>query len=1140
VNLGRELVSLLRLRGSKDVNLKLIIFLIFLTLKAFSDTNYEQLCDDLVKKENNLSLIKDYCLKTAQQYEKKGDIDNASGYYLLADKYPLIINKFTKQIPKNSSAIYSNIGHSYIFFNNFKEGEKYYKKFLISYHNPNQAMQNDFEALSKIYPKYKFQLIKAKEIWDKIYKPLIELDELYLKLDNLKKGQESIKLLEKIIFIKEKYLNHTLSIAYDYQNLATIFEEQFSEYDKALTFYKKMLIIYLDLLGEEFTETSTAYYNIANIANLKGEYANSLTFYKKVLKIDLKLFGEKSLEITSTYHNMANVYTNLNQFEKALEYYKKSLEIDLDILDNQHENITSTYHQIANIFTFQGKYDEALELYIEVLDRDLEKFGENNVYISGLYHNIGNVLQHKGEYSESLKFYKNALKIDLNLFGEHHANTVTTLEGMGYLYHKIGNHDKALKIYLKALEINLDLFGLSHPNTATTYHHIAYIYQDKTMYNEALEVYNMALDIRVQVLGKNNIGTASTYHNIGNILEDLGAYKEALMEYERAISIEIYRLGENNPIVANSYNNIGNVKKETQKYDEALINYQKALAINLKMLRKNHPTLAINYHNIGATYFHKKEYKNAYINSKKSFDIFTKNKKININALDKREKKKYLSYNQNTNRLSNLFRTIWFYLKETSFENKLSREAFEYWLQYKGILFEYQNLLSMIEKNPKTNTKTKQNIKELKKLTIQLDNLDNSDIKPKNYKEQKSKIEEQIHDIEVNLSQQNQKFQEQLDLQKISYQDISTQLKSNQLYIDFARGVDNYYIFTLDSQNNITFKQIDKNRSQDIDSNITIFLDINKKIAKDVTNKKLIESLKPQTETLLSNLYGLLITKNIKQNKLIISPDGLLNFLPFEALFDGNKYLVENYTVSYISSGREFMRQIKREKQAKLSRVIIFANPDFQLELTEDFSRGTKIAETLFDIDPLVKLDAKEEIEVIKSHYKEVIVYQEENATVNNLFKINPPKILHISTHGILLNNKNILNPMKRSVLAFSGADNAKYQGDARGFATALKLSSLNLEGTELVVLSACDTGLGEIHQAEGVIGLPKAFIQAGAKKVIMSLWSVSDNQTALLMRYFYDSISSEKDYSMAFREAKLKMITMHPYFWSAFIINGI
>jgi CHAT domain-containing protein len=283
-----------------------------------------------------------------------------------------------------------------------------------------------------------------------------------------------------------------------------------------------------------------------------------------------------------------------------------------------------------------------------------------------------------------------------------------------------------------------------------------------------------------------------------------------------------------------------------------------------------------------------------------------------------------------------------------------------------------------------------------------------------------------------------------------------------------------------------------------------------------------------------------LITKNIKQNKLIISPDGLLNFLPFEALFDGNKYLVENYTVSYISSGREFMRQIKREKQAKLSRVIIFANPDFQLELTEDFSRGTKIAETLFDIDPLVKLDAKEEIEVIKSHYKEVIVYQEENATVNNLFKINPPKILHISTHGILLNNKNILNPMKRSVLAFSGADNAKYQGDARGFATALKLSSLNLEGTELVVLSACDTGLGEIHQAEGVIGLPKAFIQAGAKKVIMSLWSVSDNQTALLMRYFYDSISSEKDYSMALREAKLKMITMHPYFWSVFIINGI
>ncbi len=113
---------------------------------------------------------------------------------------------------------------------------------------------------------------------------------------------------------------------------------------------------------------------------------------------------------------------------------------------------------------------------------------------------------------------------------------------------------------------------------------------------------------------------------------------------------------------------------------------------------------------------------------------------------------------------------------------------------------------------------------------------------------------------------------------------------------------------------------------------------------------------------------------------------------------------------------------------------------------------------------------------------------------------------------------------------------------DTQGIATAMTLSTLDLTNTQLVVLSACDTGLGKIENAEGVVGLPKAFIQAGAKNIIMSLWSVNDAKTATLMKKFYHHLHKDKkqNYSEALRKAKLEMTKEHPYYWSGFVLSGI
>jgi len=849
------------------------------------------------------------------------------------------------------------------------------------------------------------------------------------------------------------------------------------------------------LIQKELAQKALRLNNDGVKAYRRGDYLSAINYTIKSLEIREKIFDKYDTAIAISCNNLGRFYSTIAEYNKALFYLERSLSIRKKS-DKVGKHLAVVYNNIGIVYQKMGQYPKALKAYEESLNLRKKIFGIDSPKTAIAYNSIGNLYELIEDYSRALKYYKKDLLISETRLGKEHIQTAIIYNDLGLLYKKMKDFNSSLFFYKKSLKIHEKKFGLKHSSTAISYNNLGVTYMSMNKFDKALEYYKKAL---------------------------------------KAINSKYYLAR------ANIYNNIGVIYFKQKLYSLSLEYYNKALDIEKKIFSATHTNIEGSYNNIALVYKAMRDYEKAYYYFGLSFDTFVINRDNFFAILDSKQKNSYLKINRN--RVNSLLDTTHLYISKYNHNRKnILVNNLNRWLKYKGTIFENQNLLSMIEKNPKTNTKTKQNIKELKKLTIQLDNLDNSDIKPKNYKEQKSKIEEQIHDIEVNLSQQNPRFQEQLDLQKISYQDISTQLKSNQLYIDFARGVDNYYIFTLDNRDNISFEQIDSNLTKSIDSNITEFLEINREIAENINNHKLIESLKPKTNRVLLNLYTSLIGQNIKEKKaseLIISPDGKLNFLPFEALFNGKKYLLEDCTISYISSGREFIRQSKRKNNnTDSSKVVIFGTPNYEYGL-EDKAKGGLIT-SLSNIDDFEPIDSSKEIEIIERYYNNVEVYKGANATIENLMSITNPKILHISTHGFFFNDENITNPMRRSALALTSANDAMFQNNLKGIATALKLSSMELYGTELVVLSACETALGTAHNAEGVLGLPKAFIQAGAKKVIMSLWSVSEKGTALLMEKFYTHVHQGESYPLALRDAKLEMIKRHPYYWSAFIMSGI
>jgi CHAT domain-containing protein len=288
--------------------------------------------------------------------------------------------------------------------------------------------------------------------------------------------------------------------------------------------------------------------------------------------------------------------------------------------------------------------------------------------------------------------------------------------------------------------------------------------------------------------------------------------------------------------------------------------------------------------------------------------------------------------------------------------------------------------------------------------------------------------------------------------------------------------------------------------------------------------------------------------------RLLVSPDGQLNLVPFEALVDREqRYLVERYAIGYLTTGRDLLR-LEVVRPSRTGPLIVanalFGEPE-QPASTSPRTRGTKAngrrsvvtANSLADVyfAPLAGSDV--EAKAIKALFPEAKMLTGSVATKAALAQADAPRVLHIATHGFFLSASDAVdNPLIRSGLALSGANSRRSDKDS-GILTALEASNLNLWGTKLVTLSACDTGVGDIENGEGVFGLRRAVFLAGAETLVMSLWPVSDYVTREMMTAYYRNLKQGRGRGDSLRDAQLAMISrprrQHPFYWASFIQAG-
>jgi CHAT domain-containing protein len=803
----------------------------------------------------------------------------------------------------------------------------------------------------------------------------------------------------------------------------------------------------------------------------------------------------------------------------------------------------------------------------------------------------------QGRYSEAEPLLKQALAVRKRALGETHPDVATSLNSLALLYHSQGRYSEAEPLYKQALALKIRALGEAHPDVATSLNNLAGLYDSQGRYSEAEPLFKQALELRKRALGETHPDVATSLNNLAGLYRNQGRYSEAEPLFKQALAVSKRILGKTHPAVATSLNNLAELYRNQGRYSEAEPLFKQALAVRKRSLGETHPDVATSLNNLATLYDSQGDSGRATAFLTQGMQIEEQNLGLNLVVGAEQQKRDYLATLAGTTDVA-----ISLHLQAATSNPDAARLALTAMLQRKGrILDALTDNLNRLRQNLTPADQTL--LDNLASTRTQLATLYYGGIgslTPEQYKERITQLQQQATQLEADLNNRSAEFR--TENQPITLEAVRKQIPADAALVELVSykpfnpkakladrfGKPRYAAYILSPQG--TIQAVDLGEAAPIDIQAEAF-------------RQALRSRDSRVKAIARQLDAVVMqpirAKLGKTHNLLISPDSQLNLIPFAALVDEqNRYLVETYDINYLTSGRDLLRL--QTPIASRQTPILMANPDYadpgdptsaQLvrqagaiasnnpatlvaATTPTAARGTKQRSTNLATLRVEALPGTlAEANAISPKLKGAIVLTGAQATENALKQVQAPRILHIATHGFfladaaptniasrspmlspLLNEANSFggirpltsgnteNALLRSGLALAGF-NVRQSGSEDGVLTAQEAAGLDLRGTQLVVLSACETGIGNVANGEGVYGLRRAFVLAGAASQLTSLWQVSDDGTKDLMVQYYDRLLANQGRSDALRQTQLDFLHSdnyaHPYYWAAFVPSG-
>ncbi len=813
------------------------------------------------------------------------------------------------------------------------------------------------------------------------------------------------------------------------------------------------------------------------------QYQAALQTYQQVLAISREISDREGEG--ETLHKIGATYDRLGEYSQALEFYQQALSIRQALGDRA--GVGSTLNSIGGIYHQQGSYQQALEFYQQTLAirREVgDQPGEGRTL-----NNIGLVYNQQGQYPRALEFYQQALDIFKSL--DNRLGVGAILNNMGLVHTELGEYDQSLKLYQQSLEVRREIGDQT--GVGTSLHNIGFVYNQLNEHEQALDFYQQALAVRREVGDK--AGEATTLNNIGFVNNQLGKHDQALASLEQALSI-FQEIGDK---AGEGYtlDSIGTAYKSLGDYAKSLQFYQQALAI----LREvgDRPSERITLSNIGSLLQQDNQSELAIVFYKQSVNL-TESIRKDLRVLSSEQQQSY------TQTVADTYRR----LADLLLQQNRVIEA-----QRVLDLLKLQELDDYLG-NVRGNEQTTQGIGLLSLEQPIWDGIDTI-LNDATQQQITEPLDEFIEspDVVALVQQLNQKAKEQrLDLTYLDILQGSLRKLETRAVLLYPLILEDRLELVLITPNAPPIRRTVPVKREDLNHAIVEFLDALTIPRQTLTVKPAQKSGRQLYDWLIKPIENELAQANAQT--IIYAPDGQLRYIPLAALYDGNQWLIERYEINNITAASliDFKPQLATQPRV-LAAAFSQGHYEFQLGTYQFVFSGLEFA--------------GREVENIAAEIPNTTKLLDRafsrEATEERLNNYN---IIHLATHGAFVPGQ-----PEESFILFGNGDRA----------TLRDVESWNLKNVDLVVLSACQTGVsGQLGNGEEILGLGYQMQQAGALATIASLWVVDDQGTQVLMDAFYRALQERNAKAEALRQAQIALINSdykHPYYWAPFILIG-
>ncbi|HAA19237.1 MAG TPA: hypothetical protein DCR93_30195 [Cytophagales bacterium] len=961
---------------------------------------------------------------------------------------------------------------------------------------------------------------------------------------------------------------------------ATLGEVQYFDGDPevALDYLAKAYDMYQANQATESEVFGNLLYNLTYIYWEFGRYDEAEPFGKKLLAVDRESYGVDSEEYVSSLTTLSQILQGQNKYKEAEKLCLKALK---EIKEESYPYFIVQTH-LGDLYTKRGDFSEAERQLLPSLALVQYLVGSNTVEYAANLANLATLYKRWGRFPESERFFLDARDILLDQVPDPvQENTLGSIKNnLANMYTQMARYDEALVLYAELLVSDMEKFGDRHPNYGITLLNQSTALRGKGEYDAAEQDLLAALSIFEEVLGEESFTYTQVLIQKLNLLVAQQRYADAESLVSDVISRIEKQLGQENLFYVETLLEEGKLYAQQNQVKMARKALMRARKTGASIYNDYHPKNAQTSRQLAILNWYEQDVDEAIADYEATFENYFGQIDAYFPALSEPEKAKF--YNNTLKVTFEEFNS--FAILHAEQHPELLGKMYDYQLATKALIMysttkvrdaiaesENEELISQFEDW----LSIKERISKM--YSMSQEELDQEP-------EPLSVLLEQANRLEKALGESSREFASTFAQEVVTWQQVRDQLGSAEAAVEIIRfrnflpdsagsfdGKVNYAALVVrhDTKQNPELVLIENGAELEADwvayyRNSVIY--------------RLID------EQSYANFWAPIKSQLGGIKKVYLSPDGLYHQVSFNTLLnpETGDFLLDEIELEQVTNTKDILAYAEATNTGfRSGKAFLFGFPNYNLGLDEETLAAAEVAnkvantvsldrglrgslQRIVDENELLAMlpGTKAEVEIISNLYKqknqEFTIYLEDEAVEEQIKTMEAPSTLHIATHGFFLEDTPeavggkdqgyVSNPLLRSGLILAGANTFIAAGanespltEEDGILTAFEVMNLNLSNTDLVVLSACETGLGSIKNGEGVYGLQRAFRVAGADAIIMSLWSVNDQATQELMSQFYANWLETGDKQEAFRQAQkqLREKFPNPYYWGAFVMVG-